>query len=539
MFLAAVRKLLNPKPTAPIVRSTKSSKLKIESLEDRTVPTVFTVNPGQSIQAAVNAAHPGDTVNLNAGTYNQTVILSTSNVTLQANCNVTLQPTSANAVTLSGKNIGAAVIDVYGQNDKVTGFTVDGSKETDGHLYAGIRVIEGGSATISNDTVEGLINGSATTDVDIQVGTSVQGPLDVASAGTAVIHNNSVLNYAGAGILVDGTGAAATIEYNTITGRGTANKQVSEYGVQVSNFATVRVQSNTISGNTIYGSAGAPNNPSPTSAGVFFYNDGDKMSVAALNTVYGNDDGILVQNSNGACGGAIAVVNNDVFENYGYAGIFILNSNNVAVAANYVFSNTTFNGIALNGSKNVLVSSNDVGSNGTSTSGTDGIYDLDGCNNQLIANNSYDNTGNGINLNYTSGDQVFNDVTWSNTLDGIQDLSGSNDAIWLGEDVINAQNGIILNGTNGDTVVGNVLLQNTMYGLYLMGAKNTLVAENLVANNGAGSIYIDSNSTGTVLIANWTSSPPIKDGTSGASGSSSACNTACSNADNACGGLNW
>jgi parallel beta-helix repeat protein len=97
----------------------------------------------------------------------------------------------------------------------------------------------------------------------------------------------------------------------------------------------------------------------------------------------------------------------------------------------------------------------------------------------------------------------------------------------------------MLNGTNGDTVVGNALDFNSMYGLYLMGAKNTFVADNLVVGNGEGSIYIDSASTGTTLINNWTSTPPVKDGTSGATGSSNTFGCATSNSDSACNGLGW
>jgi parallel beta-helix repeat protein len=45
--------------------------------------TVLVVAPGQSVQAAVDAAQPGDTVQLQAGTYHESVTISTDNVTLR------------------------------------------------------------------------------------------------------------------------------------------------------------------------------------------------------------------------------------------------------------------------------------------------------------------------------------------------------------------------------------------------------------------------------------------------------------------------
>lgn len=510
MLPTVLRKWLAPKSVSPASRQARG--LRMEYLEDRTVPATFTVNPGQSIQAALNAAAAAsgsDTVVVNAGTYTEALtITDANNVTLKASGLVTINaPANMTPVTLSSVNLGAAVIDIYSKKATVDGLRINGATNTDGDLYAGIRVIQGGSATIKNNTVTGLLNGADITgNIGIQVGTSnVTG---TAGAGTAKVTNNVVSNYKGAGVLVDGAGGSAQVKSNTITGRGLANGDV-QYGVQVSRGATARVESNTISGNSFTTEFTA-------SAGIFFYQAGGRASVAAKNNIFGNDDGILVQESNGTCNGAIEIVNNDVHHNTGFAAIHVLLSNNVEVENNDVFCNTTSNGIALGESSGVEVEGNDVRSNPYA----DGIYVFGGANNVINCNDSRDNGYNGVFLEDSVNNLVYNNLTSGNDENGIKVLGGSGNDLWLGASTCNILDGILLQDTTGTTVVGNALLANGGYGLRLVNADNTFVAFNLITCNDAGSVFIDSASTGTVMIGNRTDTPPVREGSTGSGGNS-------------------
>ncbi len=531
-----LKKLFAREPMRPSPRRAPKSTLRFDPLEDRVVPsntptlTVGTASGNyHTISAAISAApSSGATIDISAGTYTENLVLGKSGISLIALGNVKLNlPATVPAVTLNGTNIGGAGIDISGCGDLVSGITVNGAGS---NVADGIRIINGGTATITGNTIEN-IDGSAVADanIGIDVGDSlVSGP---AGGGEGLITGNTVTGYGGAGVLVDGIHSAGLVTGNTITGLGISNSGIAEYGIQVSDDATARVQFNSISGNTIEGSAGAPSNLPVVSAGIFFYNEKNNGSVAALNSVSGNDVGVLVQSSTGSGCNSLEIVNNDVYGNYGYAGIDVLSSSNVQVVANAVFQNITENGIALDYTNSVTVASNDVYSNGVSGSETDGIYDFEGTGDLLLANNSFGNSGNGINLYKASNLSIFNDLTWNNTLSGIQDYQGCNNAIWLGNSSVNLQNGIYLIGTNGDTVVGNVIASNGGWGIYLQGAKNSFIASNLVVGNQDGSILIDANSTGTTLINNWTSTPPVKDGTSGAKGCSSAFNNSSCGAD--------
>jgi parallel beta-helix repeat protein len=380
---------------------------------------------------------------------------------------VTVQPTAVAPVTLKAVNIGGAAIDIYGTDVTVEGLTVDGSQDADGNLYAGIRVIDGGSATIVDNTVENITAAPAAANIGIQVGDALVG--GSARGGTATITDNTVVDYAGAGVLVDGSSSTATVSGNTITGRATANDGISEYGVQVSNGATGMIVSNQVSGNTIDGNVPGGYNPSPTSAGIFFYNDGNTLSEAARNTTFGNDDGILVQQSSGSVSKFIFVLDNNVEQNYGYAGIFVVSSNHTEVLDNTVSNNTTFNGIALNYSTGVLVNSNNI----TNNVNADGIYDYVGTMNLINLNNSASNGNNGINIDASTGDVLSLNSTTDNAFSGVQVTGGSDNLILLGISSGNTQDGVFLTKTTGNSVIGNYLRSNGEGALILLDAPNT------------------------------------------------------------------
>ena len=110
--------------------------------------SVIVVGPGHSIQAAINAARPGDTVFLRPGVYHQSVQIRTNGITLRGSgafhggtvlvppkhipktiCNAGFGPTGVCILAKSlNPKTGAVFVPV--RNDTVTGLLVSGSPAT-------------------------------------------------------------------------------------------------------------------------------------------------------------------------------------------------------------------------------------------------------------------------------------------------------------------------------------------------------------------------------------------------------------------------
>ncbi|MDY3552154.1 right-handed parallel beta-helix repeat-containing protein [Gemmata sp. JC717] len=477
MLRSALKKLLSPKPCAP-VRSAPAGALRVEALEDRSVPATFTVGNGYAtIQAALNAAAArtgADTVVVPAGTYTESVVINdTFGVTLRASGNAIIKAPTTVTAPSDLAALGGAVIDVYSKNVTITGLTVNAAGSD---VSAGIRVIKGGDATIRNNTVTGV---KAPADpafgVGIQVGSRRVG---AAGAGNAVLEKNTITDYFAAGVLVDGASASATVTGNTIIGRRGLNGGVTQYGVQMSFGAFGSVEDNRISGNDT-GNAGQGS----VSAGVFLYQVGAKDVLVDANRVFGNEDGILVQSSAGGPS-SIVLSGNKVYANTGFAGITVIDSSDVSVLDNDVYSNDTSNGIALLESSQITVDGNTVYDNALA----DGIYVQGGSGNAISNNVSRNNGYNGIFLDGSSGNTVTNNTTRTNGGNGVKVFGGGSNILTSGTSNSNAFDGILLEETVGNTVSNYTLKNNDGYGLHLLSATGTVTSNNTFGGNDRGSV---------------------------------------------------
>ncbi|MDH4226228.1 MAG: right-handed parallel beta-helix repeat-containing protein [Deltaproteobacteria bacterium] len=104
------------------------------------------VRPGSSIQAALDAARPGDVISLASGTYAENVVIKVSNITLKAATN--------GEATMSSNNQSLAVVRVSGANGvRVRGLTLIGPAKA-------ALLIENSKAVMVKDvTAMGAVSG--------------------------------------------------------------------------------------------------------------------------------------------------------------------------------------------------------------------------------------------------------------------------------------------------------------------------------------------------------------------------------------------
>jgi hypothetical protein len=272
-----------------------------------TAPGTSCANPGYAtITDAINASNPGDTIKVCAGTYDEQVVI-TQALTLQAKGPVTVvaAPVAPASATSCDADGGAGtpnedVVDICGTGTvTISGFTIQGNWPSDvcyDEIY-GVAVLGGADLVMSNSTVED-IGGDPQTDgcqggVGIQVGLAAEpNPGNSADPGIATLNNDVVNTYQKNGITVDGVGSRATINNATVTGTG-ETPSIAQNGIQVSDGATAKINSGSVSGNECDDSSGGcgPNGFTQVqSCGILLF-DAGKVNVSGTDSS-GNDIGI-------------------------------------------------------------------------------------------------------------------------------------------------------------------------------------------------------------------------------------------------------
>jgi parallel beta-helix repeat protein len=360
----------------------------LETLECRRVLSTLHVGadePFHMIQAAVNAAHPGDKILVDPGTYQEQITIPAADNGLSL---VSLRPLSAIIKAPSAMTGNKSIVDVAGAHEVlIAGFTITGPGATGaGGIGFGIHIDSGGSATIvdnhitkiEDNPIDGAQNGVA-----IQVGRQSEG-----TTGSATILDNTIDNYQKTGIVVSNAGSHADIFGNTVRGVGPTNV-IAQNGIQISDGATAQVSHNVVSGN-IY-------TPGTTQAtGILLFNPGT----------------VRVDHN--------AVTHNDI-------GIIAVGGTGLVIDHNRV-SHSTFFGIVLDGAAHSQVSDNTTDRNGSNQAGDAGIALINASNNTVDHNKSDHNRGDGIFVDASSTTNTLTD----NRLHGNTSFDAEDDSTGTG-----------------------------------------------------------------------------------------------------------
>lgn len=285
-------------------------------------------NPGYtSVQTAVDAASPGDTVFLCGTTPFTGQVIIRKSIKLTGSPGATIgapSPWVASAdplppqFTSDSLFVPQAIVVVWGAgvNVAIRNLTVNGTLPGNGGCAEqefGILVIDGAAADISDDAVTNVRDANPALygcqfGVGVQVGRAHWPTSSFASSvtedftGTARISGTTVSGYQKAGIVVDGPGSSASASHDTVTGAGPLSalgKIIAQNGIQVSRGASGRVVENTVSDNQYSGAGNA------SDGGVLIFGGcGDPLVTnvnVTGNTLTNNDVGVYLSNNDPTC----------------------------------------------------------------------------------------------------------------------------------------------------------------------------------------------------------------------------------------------
>jgi nitrous oxidase accessory protein NosD len=236
-----------------------------------------------SVQAAVTAAMPGDTIKVCPGTYVEQVTIPAGKD------NLTLFSEGAFQAILKAPPVMAdpkAIVWINGAHDvTLRHFTIAGPGGTacDSIRY-GVRVDAGGSALITDNHITEIHDtpfGGCQNGVGVLVGRNADN-----TSGSARVVHNLIDRYQKGGVVVDGTATSrstAEVAYNEITGVG-ATPIVAQNGIQVSRNAVADVHHNRVSLNNF-------SLPTFSSEAILLFQENGRTTVHH-NYVFLNDDGI-------------------------------------------------------------------------------------------------------------------------------------------------------------------------------------------------------------------------------------------------------
>ena len=284
-----------------------------------------------SIQAAVDAAGPGDQIRVCPGTYQEQVrigpgkdgLLLFSQVPLQAIIKAPLLMTRPNSIVLVD---GAA--DVTIRQFTISGPYTFGACAEALDRHTGVRIFNGSATLYGNHItrirdVNPLLFGCQD-GIGILVGRRFE-----FQVGTATIRNNSIDLYQKGGVVVDNADSYALVTQNDISGEGLSNI-IAQNGVQIGRGASADVQYNRISKNLFKRS-----DSTDTASGVLLFETSAHVS-ADHNDVFQNGVGIDIDES----AVALVIAHNSVHENFDNGVASFAGSQQNQIAYNKAFNNT-------------------------------------------------------------------------------------------------------------------------------------------------------------------------------------------------------
>jgi parallel beta-helix repeat protein len=276
-----------------------------------------------SIQQAVNAASPGELIEVCAGTYNEQVTIE-KNIRIHGDDGAILQPnpmTANGTGIVSGEPVAAAILAQNAAEVAIEGLIVDGA-------FNAITACSPTLYGILFQNASGVIRHNAVKHMRltaVAAGCQSGNAIAVESQGASSqvdISANSVHGYQKNGITANESGTSVNIEGNTATAPAPAtSSDAAPNGIQIGFGATGSIVGNNVADH-IWTPCVSVANCSANGTGILIF-ESDGVTITE-NTVAVNQIGIAV------IGNGASIIGNNVFDSKVLWGVVLQGNNNVA-----------------------------------------------------------------------------------------------------------------------------------------------------------------------------------------------------------------
>jgi len=418
--------------------------------------TIYVPDDYLTIQSAVNAASPGDTIIVRDGLYKEHVIVN-KQLTIKsergyANCVVNGEGSDVFALYADGIRIegftitrGRHGIFINSNNNSISNNNISSNNEDGIYIPSSNNNIISNNIISNNDDGIYLWYSNNNCISDNIISNNNNGTYIYHSNNNSISNNNILNNYQ----YRYGIYAGIYLEYSDRTSISNNNISDNGYGIflRCSNKTTI-LNNNIISNNL----------------GISLWCS-NKTSIS-YNSISNNNYGIGI----GLWWGILGYSNensisyNNISSNY-YGGVFILGSNNIIsnniICSNYHYYVEDSGGVGVSGSNNII-------SNNIICSNYEYGIALGGNNNSISYNNISNNTY-GIYLDYSNN----NSISYNN-------ISSKGHWEWH---IYQPGHGIYLEHSNNNSILGNNISNNDYYGIRLDDSNNNIIYLNNFINN--------------------------------------------------------
>ncbi len=448
----------------------------IDALTLTGTATVANISDGGRIQNGVDVVVDGSTMNVGAGTYNESVTVDVTGLTINgANAGLVGNDAGRGAESVVNSFVAPAFA-VTADDVTIDGFTIEGVASP----YS-VLVADADRAVITNNVIAGK-------------GTS-NGVFLLNSNGS-VVSRNYIHDIAGTAVDVSGSAFGTSVSDNFINNvegngihlfeiAGNVNvfsneiQNVAHYGVWSESpevFSSVNVNDNAVNG-TGEGGIRVDGNALEVVGNSVNNTAGDAIEVS-------NSMGVSIHNNligffggPGSIGGEGIDVNNSPVASIVSNTVMNTVSNGISVNPSpysVIFNNTldyiAGHGILVDGSDNVMVMANNIGqlSGGLFASG-DAIHITNGANSAVVEANLISTAGRGVAV-------VGGDDHWID-----------------GNTIVGATQGVSVSGGNGVQIQNNAISQTSGTAIDVLNNGDVLVASNIIRDAGGNGVSVQFN----------------------------------------------